>query len=199
MRVTFTESDHTYRDEAGVLVPGVTGTLSDAGLIDGSEWFTEFSRNRGSMIHLATALYDRGELDMTSVDDRIVGYVNAWIAFRRDSRFEPVLIEHVVAHDNPRFAGTLDRAGVMGGKKVLLDIKTGKMPRWTALQTAAYQRCVPEYTTRCGIELRDDGTYRLHTFGDRYDWTVFAAALAVACWKMNNTLHVQPGREAGGL
>jgi len=185
MPITFNAELHEYRTDAGVLVPGVTSILKDAGLVD-TTWFTDYARERGSAAHLATALWDRGELDEDSVDDRIRGYLNAWCQFRRDSRFGPNLIEEVVYNEAMQYAGTFDRAGVIGDRAVILDIKTGAMSPVTGLQLAAYQRCKPNYRTRLGVQLKDNGTYRVTEFMDRNDWNVFAGALALVNWKHNN-------------
>lgn len=189
MHVTFNAERHEYHDESGVLVPNVTGILKDVGLIDG-KWFTDFARDRGTAVHMATAMHDEGTLDSATVDPRIEGYVAAWVLFRKESGFVPTLVEAVVANQTPRYAGTLDRAGLMGGdagKSCILDIKTGAIPAWAALQTAAYQRCRPNFRARYGIELRENGTYRLERFtNDNVDWMVFCGALALVNWKKNN-------------
>lgn len=176
---------HEYRTPSGVLVPNVTSILKGAGLVDDT-WFTEFARERGSAVHLATALYDRDELDMDTVHPLIMGYLTAWIKFRNDSKFEPQVIEEIVYNAEMGYAGTTDRAGRMGDKWVILDIKTGAMSPVTALQLAAYQRCKPNYRTRLGVEIRENGTYRATEFNDRNDWNVFAGALALVNWKHNN-------------
>lgn len=184
MDIVFNSERHEYRTPSGVLVPNVTSILKGAGLIDDT-WFTDYARTRGQAVHLATALYDRGELDETSVDGRITGYLDAWVRFKSDSGFQPHLIEEPVGNENPMYAGTLDRAGTIGEASAILDIKTGHMPAWAALQTAAYQRCKPHYRQRFGVELRENGTYRMTPFTDRNDWNVFAGALALVNWKHN--------------
>ena len=95
-------------------------------------WYAE----RGRMIHLATALYDYGTLDESSLDYRIVPYLEAFKSYREqfpfietdypDRNIEIVLGDHV--YD---YAGTLDRNDI--------EIKAGKPEPWHRIQLAAYQ------------------------------------------------------------
>ncbi|RJO61083.1 MAG: hypothetical protein C4542_07295 [Dehalococcoidia bacterium] len=119
----FDEASHTYwlGDDK---LPGVTSILKAAGLL-------EFPHSNGSAmlkgtyIHRATELYDRDDLDADSLDAEIKPYLEGWMKFRKDSGFVPELIEAPMFHPHLFYAGTIDRYGVLNGKKVLLDIKSG--------------------------------------------------------------------------
>ena len=182
--ITFEAERHEYRDAKGVLVPSVTSILKAAGLVD-DRYYTDFGRERGSAVHEATALYDRDDLDEDSIDPRIAGYLAAWRSFRVTSGFVPDSIEQIVYHQTHRYAGTFDRTGRIGERKLIVDIKTGPMLPVTGLQLAAYQQCVVGLPDRIGVEIRADGTFRVTEFKDRLDWQVFQSALAVAKWKEN--------------
>jgi hypothetical protein len=178
------DENHVYRD-GDKTIPGVTDTLKAAGLID-TRWFDDYSRERGSLVHAATALFDRGELDEDSLDPVLRPYLDGWTRFLGETGFQPDRIEQIVFNPLHRYAGTLDRTGRMGGKGWLLDIKSGAAQAWTALQTAAYAACLPGTWKRGSVELPGDGTYRLTEYKDRTDFAVFCGALNVAKWKQQH-------------
>jgi hypothetical protein len=182
------DNNHVYHDEAGAVIPGVTSILREAGLIDAS-WFTDRACQRGRFVHEACALYDRDDLDESSLDPEIEPYVRAWIAFRKDTGFAPVLIEEIVFNEVFNYAGTLDVAGHIHGTKWILDRKSGSDNPAAHLQTAAYNEClcVPEYR-RGVIELDSDGKYKLIEHKNRNDIKVFLAALAIVNWKNNQRI-----------
>lgn len=70
------------------------------------------------------------------------------------------------------------------GKLCVLDIKTGAMYPSYGPQLAAYKNAVEHETGRrvqgrYAVELRDDGTYRLHPMTDSEDWAVFLSCLTL--------------------
>ena len=184
MKITLAEG-HVYRDETGAEWPGVTGTLKSAGLID-ARWFDEYSRTRGEYVHLACAMDDRGELDEASLDPVIRPYVEAWRAFRRESGCVMVAVEELVYNPILRYAGTLDWRGRLNGRHAIIDRKTGPCQPWTGLQLAAYAAPFNEPHDRYGIQLKDDGRYKLTKYDDINDLAVFRSALILRNWKVNN-------------
>jgi hypothetical protein len=180
--VTLDESTHTYRTAEGVVVPGVTTIIKAAGLID-TRWFTEYGRDRGTMVHLACEYDDKGILDDSTVDEAIQGYVIAWRAFKVSAGFTPKTMEVIVHNETYGYAGKYDVAGTIDGNNVLADRKTGKVMPYTALQLAAYERCMDEPHWRMAVELHDNGTFRIEQYSDDADWHVFCSALAVHNWK----------------
>lgn len=180
--IAFNPKEHTY-DVDGVRYPNVTGVLKAAGLID-DQWFTEWNRKLGSCVHEATALYDKGVLDASTLDPVLDPYMEAWQAFRLDSGFIPMLIEEPVANIVHQYAGTLDRFGSIKGNPWLIDIKTGQTQRWAALQTAAYAGCLDAaWMNRAAVELQSDGRYNLREHKDRTDWDVWIGVLNMIKWK----------------
>jgi hypothetical protein len=177
---------HVYRDEDGVEYPGVTSILKSAGIID-EAWFNEYSRLRGEYAHLACAMYDRGTLDESSLDEAIAPYVAAWRRFRAESGYVPTATEQVVANKTHRFAGTLDSAGTLNDRLAIIDRKTGACPKWGGLQLAGYALALPgALRLRRVCELHNDGTYRLVPFDDPNDTFAFLAALNIHNWKANH-------------
>ena len=181
MNLTFDEASHLYKLD-GKEIPSVTQILQGAGLVDYSmldEATRNFAMGRGSAVHLATELYDQNDLDMDSLDPCLLPYLSAWQQFRKDTGFKPNIIEGVVANILYEYAGTFDRTGFLNNQRIIIDIKSNDIPWWTALQLAAYEKCLPDYYARYAIALRKDGTYRLKPFRNPLDWENFVAALRV--------------------
>jgi hypothetical protein len=178
---------------AGQRVPSVTEALDLAGLVDFSDVppdRLEWARARGQDIHGWTAIIDEGYAGDESPPWDITGYVDAYLRFKNESGFAPELIEHVVINETYHYAGQLDRTGKLNGKKALVDIKAvAKVGPATSLQTKAYALCLDEPHNRYALQLKPDGTYRLHSYPlkgrtesvDRDDWY---AALRMAYWKL---------------
>ena len=165
--------------------PGVTGVLKEAGFIDG-EWYTEESRQRGTAVHEATQFLDEDDLDWDTLHPKILPYVKAYEKFKLDTGFKPDLVEHRVFSDLYHFGGTLDRTGTFpNGDETLLDIKSGAIAFWTALQTAAYDYCLDKRRQRMAVQLKNDGTYKVKTFKDPNDIKIFLSAAVVVNWKRN--------------
>src|SRR5450755_787122 len=84
---TFDAEAHEYR-LAGLVLPSVTqiiAPLTDYSGIPAD--VMEFARARGQAVHLACELDDKKDLDESTLDPQLLGYVTAWRAFARD--FKP--------------------------------------------------------------------------------------------------------------
>src|SRR5690606_18835965 len=96
----------------------------------------------GQHVHAACHYDDEGDLDEATVHPDVRPYLEGWRLFRREMGFVPLLLETRVYHPIYRYAGTLDRFGLLehqSGVYVLVDIKTGDPEAAAAaLQTAAY-------------------------------------------------------------
>jgi hypothetical protein len=142
---------------------------------------------RGSAVHKITELYDYGRL--AEADERLTGFLNAYKAFLRDTGFKPSLIEHRVVSSTHRYAGTLDRIGMIGPKTALVDIKSGTPAKAAALQTAGYRMAHKEMTgeaieIRLALRLSSDGKYSVTQYTDHSkDERIFAAAVSLWHWK----------------
>mgnify|MGYP000879340087 FL=1 len=187
--LTFSEADHVYRLD-GAIVPSVTQVPSLAGLVDLSQIdparLAAASR-RGTAVHLATEYDDTGDLDEASVTDEVRPYLMAWRRFRADSGIVLELIEERVAHVGHRFAGTIDRVGRIKGRREIVDLKSGTTQPTHGLQLAAYDLALPEDDEprgRLTVQLRRDGTYRVHRYDNPHDRATFLACVRVAHWKL---------------
>ena len=143
-RLVFDAPTHRYTLD-GVLVPSVTGILKASGLVDFSHIpaaTLDAARERGTVVHQAVHFYNEHDLDVDAFRadfPDFAGYLDGWLAFCAQRRFEPVLCEHRVASPRHGVAGTLDALGLLDGVPALLDYATGN-PADAAkdLQTAAY-------------------------------------------------------------
>jgi hypothetical protein len=141
MNLLFDEVTHTYWLD-GKKIPSVTEILKDAGWID-TTWYKQSGTDRGTAVHEATEFIDRGDLDVEDFkSEPWYGYIEAYMAFKRETGFEPVYIEEQLAHPEWKYAGTLDRIGKIAGEVILLDIKTGAAANWHGIQLAAYDQAV---------------------------------------------------------
>lgn len=169
----------------GKRVAGVTEILSGVGIIDAS-WFTEESRDRGTQVHRAMELLVHGQLDWKTVDERIIGYVQAGEKFLREAGViigdQRSLTEHLV-YSTFRYGGKVDALLYLFGKSpTVVDWKTGE-PTFGRIQTAAYADPLSEELglplERAAVKLSADGTYRLHEYDDADDLDDFLAAARI--------------------
>lgn len=163
----FDEASHVYTLN-GLPLPSVTTILKRCGLID-ETYYTQSATLRGKIVHSICHLYDENRLDMSSVDERLRGYLEAWIKFRSESGFIPSQSECPMYSKALWFAGTPDKIGLDPkdkAKKWLVDIKTGEIQKWIKYQTVGYEILCNEKTpyTRLGVKLNDDGTYNRPVF-----------------------------------
>jgi hypothetical protein len=172
----------------GKPVLSVTRILALADLVDYStinENVLETARIRGRDVHEWLHGIEMGVLEGLQPDPRIRGYVEGYVRFRNDKRFEVTSVEQVVLNPTYMYAGMLDRTGIMDGEKYLLDIKcVHKVMPESALQTAAYENCLDERHKRAVLQLKPDGTYQLHPYTSRNDLHDFLSALRVAYCKV---------------
>jgi hypothetical protein len=193
--LTFDPSAHVYRVE-GKVVPGVTSILAFGGLVTlgGTDEQLENARERGTAVHTATELDDRGTLDEVSLHPSLWGRLYAWRAFREEWEFVPTHIETRVFHKTYGYAGTFDRLGTSPKFKgpVLLDIKSGTEQAATGPQLAAYLHAFTDLPserkriTRMGVYLRDDCSYKAVVYNDPNDIFVFTAALTLWNWRQRH-------------
>ena len=157
--LTFDEAKHEYRVD-GRVVPSVTQVLSEMGFIN-SEWFTEESRIRGTLVHRLCELWDKDELDPLTVDPRLAGYLKAWQKFCRAEEMVWLHIEKKMFHKVLRYAGTPDRIGFdRRGWVTVVDIKTGISAPWHSYQLGGYLSIHPAKVA-LSVLVADDGTFRV--------------------------------------
>ncbi len=179
MTLTFDPKTHIYK-VTGEVWPSVTQILKDMGFINAT-WFTEHSRERGSLAHLIIKWHCEDVLDIETVDPVLWPYLDAWDSFVTDTGFVSDAVEVPLYNANYRFAGTPDQIGKLYAAPSVIDYKTGAMTPATGLQLAGYELLTGRCLKRYGLQLTDKGKYKLTPFKDRNDRQVFLAALA--CWQ----------------
>ena len=178
------ETTHTYTlgCRKFISVTQALSILDDRWKID--PWYLE----RGRLVHLATAYFDRDELDQDTIDPQIKGYFNGYMSFLKDTGFKPQLIEHRLYHKRYGYAGTMDRIGPLNDKQALIDLKSGTPARIDGLQLAAYwELCrandIPIQKI-FDLYLNEDGTYKLEPIEKpKLLLPIFLACLQITQWK----------------
>lgn len=191
--IEFNEATHTYWYD-GLNVPGVSEIIEGAGLTDANakQHYTKFHADRGTAVHKACELLDKGILDESSLDPEIEGYVEAYKKFLKE--YEPGWVEIEKRGFNKQlfYAGTLDRAGFLTDSgAAVLDIKTGQKAKWHAIQLALYAMLLVENqtpnTNLYGLYLKRDGSFKakrdLIDYTDPEIFRVAEAATRLYHWR----------------
>lgn len=202
--LTFDEELHRYYVE-GRWIRSVTQVLN---IITGPIYaripppILDFAKVRGSNVHGWTELLDLGEAEtfgptIRAEDGTILHedhaewpYVQAWLRFREESGFLPEIIEQRLYHPRLRYCGTVDRIGLLHGRRATLEIKTvASLAAWVGLQTAGYHEAFnhgrdrsEQARDRYAVQLKKDGSYRLEQYQDAGDLSAFIAMKTVWDW-----------------
>lgn len=201
VELTFDEAAHVYRVD-GRVVPSVTqilGRLSadEYRFVDAS--VMEDAALLGKAVHKMIELDLRGDLDVEALSEGLQVYYTAWQNFRQLSGFQMVLSEARVHSSRYGYAGTLDLAGWLNERFVIIDAKrTAQVPRTAGPQTAAYLEAlqsmpnedlpdvavgVQKYDAqRFALHLRAEGRWSLVPFTDKSDLRVFLACKTLHDW-----------------
>ncbi len=191
--LSFDAESHTYYLD-GVKIPSVTQVIRSAGLSDYSHVDPAHLADlaeRGTYVHEATELLDRGELDDDSIAADAAPYLAGYRSFLRDVTPDYILIEERLASIKHRYAGTIDRLAKIGGRLRVLDIKTGTGAEWHKIQLAAYAVLLREAGHKpmhgTNLYLHAAGTYTIMTYrlvDLKAEESCFLSALNVWKWKM---------------
>lgn len=190
--LTFEPGAHVYRFE-GARVPSVTTILRETGVSVDFDELAGMSHRLGAAIDEKRALgqalhqdahaFDDNDLDWSTVDARVLPYLEAWRIFRENSGLVPLRRERRVYHPGLRYAGTLD--GIFAkdcATAVLVDIKTGDPESAGAqYQLAAYQlahQADPDHAEiheRWSVQLTPDRRvpYRVTRYDDWRDFEIW--------------------------
>lgn len=182
------DDSHVYRLYGRVL-PGSTQVLKDLGIIN-TDYYSVDAALRGTAVHDLTSLYCQydGDFHWPSVDERYVGYVRGWEAFKKTTGFKTVMNEDLVLGDG--YATLVDRVGILNGRCVIVEIKTGPRPAWVGLQTEMQRQAILRHRevhlyvplARFCLELRADGKYKLTECTGATD--AYDVQACVRVWKL---------------
>jgi hypothetical protein len=120
--------------------------------------------DRGRRVHEYCQLYDYGALpDQIDVD--CVGYVEAYMAFLRDFRIKEWLFTELML-GCPDCAGTIDRIGMIGGIRTIVDLKcTAALDKYAVSAQLGGYDYLHEHEFGYGagqlwaVRLKNDGKY----------------------------------------
>lgn len=176
------EATHTYRVD-GVVWPSVTQVLA---LLDRFERVPpavlEAAREFGTHVHMACDLDNRGVLDEASLDAALLPYLEGWRKFRRDSGAVILESEHRIIDERLRYVGTCDVLAEWKGRRCIIDIKSGQVPRTVGAQCAAYAHALGVRLRYCVQLMPND--YRVHALTDPSDWSIFLSCLNLTKWSI---------------
>lgn len=125
-------------------------------------------------------------------------YVAAYRKFLTEHRFKMIDCQFEVVNEVERYVGHPDEFGELDDNPFcLLSLKTGSMPKWNALQEAAYvagMRTHAKYRDigrirRAWVQLKPDGNYRFGYFDDPADFDNWAL-LVRSFWIKNKYFEV---------
>jgi len=186
----FDDATHTYT-VGGIVRPSVTQVLSRMHDFAGVPLdVLEAAQERGTAVHLATQYHDEHDLDESSLDALVAGYLCGWKRFTADHAPSWTSIEAKGYSQRYGFAGTVDRRGALRhAARAIVDIKTSlQSHRVWGMQTAAYRQIAAEedpawaLARRFTVQLRADGTYSLLAWDDPDDWPAFLALITLTNW-----------------
>lgn len=161
---TFDPDKHEYRMD-GVIVPSVTQVIEGMGFTD-TRFYKDYDRTRGRYIHAACALLAADNLNWDSLDERIRPEVEAFGNFFEKEKVEILETEKMMFSDTHRVAGTMDIFCRFEGRPAIMDTKSGGILPIIEIQTGGYSVLLHEISGvvrpgRFGLQLKEDGTYRL--------------------------------------
>lgn len=181
--------------EPTIAVPkilSVTRCLSVGGAADYS-FVDQEAQWRGSEVHRATELLDRGRLHRAHLPERLRGYVEAYERFKADCHFipDPEGIEVRLRGDveGEILTGRADRLGLLRGVRTVGDIKCGALQEATALQLALYGHLADptKWWPRWAVRLYPTGLYSYRKW-ERTAWltdlNTARAFVRIARWKV---------------
>lgn len=200
----YDDRTHTYRVK-GRLVPHITEIIpSDYSHVPPKH--LEKARQRGSVVHKLTELYDLHKLDWSSVGPELIPYLEAWVKaiLEYEIEFEPEDVERRLYHPIHGYAGTGDRPrcwitppGPVSRRRLsTLELKTiAKMDENVALQTGG-QQCaenyrarqlgIPETEDRWGCQLKSNGKFVMVPYEGKHHERVFLSYLTTLKWEVEH-------------
>jgi hypothetical protein len=178
----FVSDPHEYHMK-GQRLWSPSGTFLQIRYVD-DRYYTEESRYRGQYVHRATHLIDEQDIVWNDIAPEYLAYIEAYCEFKEVWRFKPRMREIPIYHPDYSYGVTPDGEGIiLDGDAAIVELKTGTMPWWTAIQTAAQEMAVAawdnpkNFRRRFGVELKKNGKFRVKEFDDDHDYAVWEGNL----------------------
>ena len=174
-QLLFYDEGHRY-ELGGIALPSVSEIIRFMsrevyGNIE--QWTLDNAASRGTRVHRATQALDvYGQVEC---DEEIAPYVQAYLKFRKEHKPQWDIIEKPMHHESLHYAGTIDRAGTLAGQYTLVDIKAQEAVKrpLVGAQLNGYALMLPSTVALACLQLRKNGTYKLHSIP--MDATTFMA------------------------
>ncbi len=191
MTCQFDPETHTYTINS-CKVPSVTQILK--GVLGDEPWYDEWYAGRGRAIHQAIHYLVKNRLNYDSLDERIVGQIEAFKKFLVETGFTVLESEIMMYSDIYQFAGTADLIlSNLNGNLIMADIKSSIEPK-VDLQLGGYSILSnenPHIKNYCAVGLNENGTYKMRWVDDiKTARRVFFSCLTVYNWKRQNKMEV---------
>lgn len=126
----------------------------------------EYYLHKGRLIHLITEWKDSGELDESSVDPNLAGYLEAYRRFKKVTGWRTLKTEISFFHRKYFYCGRADKYGDFNGRSWvwIIDVKSGQPHEADELQAPAYLFGLKSQGYDGGkcadLYLRENGTFR---------------------------------------
>jgi hypothetical protein len=161
--------------------------MDAAGLID-KTWYNDHACLRGTYVHKAVQLHHNGGVNFGKLDDEIKPYFDCYLDFLDIMKFKVIACEIMGYHSVYQYCGTADLIGRFPNSEDLsiIDIKTGAIPFWAAIQTQAYKLIFGQtrnISDRYGLQLKPKGKFSLKAFNNTRDYDVFMSCLTLYNFK----------------
>lgn len=122
--LTFREDNHEYEVD-GEIIPSVSEIIrfiSREVYGEVTQYILDNAADRGTRVHKATQMLDVvGDVEC---DEDIVPYVTGYVQFLKDHKPQWLFIEKSMYNPEKKYAGTVDRYGMLDCKHTIVDIKT---------------------------------------------------------------------------
>jgi hypothetical protein len=166
--------------------PTTTQVLHDAGLYgDIAKWSDSEAMHRGRLVDAACNLLAMGKVipgDWKNNHPECDPYTDGYYDFLSHHEVKLIKCAFEVVNTPLKYRGHPDQLVMLDGVRTLIDIKTGGMPKCTALQLASYEMALysmgEERVIRLGLQLAA-GDYKLHFFTDpreKDEWSILVQA-----------------------
>jgi hypothetical protein len=177
----FDADTHTYRLN-GAVVPSVTAILKpvspDFSMVKAD--VLEAAADRGRAVHRMVELLESDDLDLEGLHPDLLPYLDQYMKFKATTGFQWEASEVMGGSERYGYAGTMDMLGSIGGRRLLVDIKTSAaIPKSVGPQTAAYAELIGQpKIQRAVLHLRPE-KFAFTECNGTSDWAVFLACLSI--------------------
>jgi hypothetical protein len=135
---------HLYSDDNGMLLDGVTSSISIALGLPTGKWLLPYAE-RGTNVDLTCQMYDENDLDESSVCEGIKPYFEQYKLSL--AHYKIKVVQNKIRRYLPKYgvAGELDKIALIGDSIWVIDLKTTKeQHKHHKFQTAPYLKMVEE-------------------------------------------------------